>query len=51
MGRGKHVRNILADYERRGVVEWDADDLMIRDEGLPYARHVAAQFDSFRGAI
>jgi len=51
MGRGKHVRNILADYERRGVVEWDADDLVIRDEGLPYARHVAAQFDSFRGAI
>ncbi|MDR7060591.1 MULTISPECIES: oxygen-independent coproporphyrinogen III oxidase [unclassified Sphingopyxis] len=51
MGRGKHVRNILADYERRGVVEWDADDLVIRDEGLPYARHVAAQFDSVRGAI
>jgi len=46
-----HVRNILADYEHRGVIEWDANDLVIRDEGLPYARHVAAQFDSVRGAI
>ncbi|SEH11260.1 oxygen-independent coproporphyrinogen-3 oxidase [Sphingopyxis sp. YR583] len=51
MDRGEHVRKILADYERRGVVEWDADDLVIRGEGLPYARHVAAQFDSVRGAI
>jgi oxygen-independent coproporphyrinogen-3 oxidase len=46
-----HVRDILADYERRGVIEWDAGDLVICDEGLPYARHVAAQFDSVRGAI
>ena len=45
------VRAALADYERRGVVEWDADILVIRREGLPYARHVAAQFDSIRGSI
>lgn len=45
------VRTILADYERRGIIEWDADNLIISDEGLPYARHVAAQFDSVRGAI
>ena len=45
------VREILADYERRGIIEWDADDLIISDEGLPYARHVAAQFDSVRGTI
>ncbi|MBA3941284.1 MAG: oxygen-independent coproporphyrinogen III oxidase [Sphingopyxis sp.] len=45
------VRAALADYERRGVIEWDADDLVIRDEGLPYSRHVAAQFDSVRGSI
>ena len=45
------VQGVLADYERRGIIEWDADDLMISDEGLPYARHVAAQFDSVRGAI
>ncbi len=47
----ERVRSILSDYERRGVIAWDADDLVIRDEGLPYARHVAAQFDSVRGAI
>jgi oxygen-independent coproporphyrinogen-3 oxidase len=47
----EHVRDILADYEYRGVIEWDAGDLVISDEGLPYARHVAAQFDSVRGAI
>ena len=51
IARGEHVRKILADYERRGVVEWEGDDLVIRGEGLPYARHVAAQFDSARGAI
>jgi oxygen-independent coproporphyrinogen-3 oxidase len=45
------AQDVLADYERRGIIEWDADDLMISDQGLPYARHVAAQFDSVRGAI
>lgn len=47
----EQVRDILADYERRGVIEWDADDLLIRDEGLPYSRHIAAQFDRARGSI
>ncbi|QCB55646.1 oxygen-independent coproporphyrinogen III oxidase [Sphingopyxis sp. PAMC25046] len=49
--RGERIRDVLADYELRGVVEWEAGDLVIRDEGLPYARHVAAQFDSVRGTI
>lgn len=46
-----HVQSVLAEYERRGVIEWDADDLVIRDDGLPYARHIAAQFDRVRGSI
>ncbi|MGH6650457.1 MAG: oxygen-independent coproporphyrinogen III oxidase [Sphingopyxis sp.] len=45
------VRNALQDYERRGLIEWQGDDLVIRDNGLPYSRHVAAQFDSLRGRI
>lgn len=47
----EHIQSVLAEYERRGVIEWDADDLVIRENGLPYARHIAAQFDSVRGAI
>lgn len=45
------ARAALADYERRAIVEWAGNELVIRDEGLPYARHVAAQFDRVRGAI
>ncbi|ABF53381.1 oxygen-independent coproporphyrinogen III oxidase [Sphingopyxis alaskensis] len=45
------VRAAMADYERYGIVEWAGNDLVIRDDGLPYARHVAAQFDSARGPI
>ena len=45
------VRAAMAEYERHAVLEWAGSDLVIRDEGLPYARHVAAQFDSVRGSI
>ncbi|MGR4892494.1 oxygen-independent coproporphyrinogen III oxidase [Sphingopyxis sp. LARHCG72] len=45
------VRDALKDYEQRGVIDWNKGDLVIRDSGLPYARHVAAQFDSLRGHI
>jgi len=45
------VQRAMTSYECSGVVEWDEDDLVIRKEGLPYARHVAAQFDSVRGSI
>ena len=45
------VRAAMTDYERRNIVGWDAEDLVIRDEGLAYTRHVAAQFDSLRGSI
>ncbi|OHD00526.1 MAG: oxygen-independent coproporphyrinogen III oxidase [Sphingopyxis sp. RIFCSPHIGHO2_01_FULL_65_24] len=45
------ARSALTDFERRGIVEWDGDALVIRDHGLPYARHVAARFDRIRGDI
>lgn len=45
------VRDALRDYERRGVIDWHEGDLVIRDSGLPYARHIAAEFDSLRGRI
>ena len=45
------ARDALADFEQRGIIAWDGDALLIRDCGLPYARHVAAQFDSIRGRI
>ncbi len=45
------IRSGLAEYERLGLIQWEEDDLVIRDDGLPYARHIAAQFDSVRGAI
>lgn len=45
------ARRALADYERRQILRWDDDRLVIEDDGLPYARLVASQFDRFRGAI
>jgi oxygen-independent coproporphyrinogen-3 oxidase len=49
VGEGALAREALADFEARGIVEWEGGDLVIRECGLPYARHVAAQFDSLRG--
>ncbi|PAL22279.1 oxygen-independent coproporphyrinogen III oxidase [Sphingopyxis sp. GW247-27LB] len=45
------ARNALSDFERRGIIAWDDGALVIRDCGLPYARHVAARFDRIRGNI
>ena len=45
------ARGALSDFERRGIIEWDSGALVIRDCGLPYARHVAARFDRIRGDI
>lgn len=45
------VRHALSDFEQRDIIEWDGDALVIRDRGLPYARHVAARFDRIRGGI
>ena len=43
------ARKALMIFEERGIVGWDETDLVIRDGGLPYARHVAAEFDRVRG--
>lgn len=45
------VRGAMADFERRGLIEWDGSWLWIRDCALPYARHVAAELDSVRGSL
>lgn len=45
------ARSVLADFERRHILRWDDDRLVVEDDGLPYARLVAAQFDRHRGAI
>jgi oxygen-independent coproporphyrinogen-3 oxidase len=45
------ARPALAEYDKRGVIDWQGDDLLIRDSGLPYARHVAAEFDRLRGHV
>jgi oxygen-independent coproporphyrinogen-3 oxidase len=44
------VRNnsTMADFEQRGLIDWQQDELVIRNTGLPYARHIAAQFDQRR---
>ena len=45
------ARASLADFEAQQLIGWDGDDLVLRDAALPYARLVAAQFDSRRGPI
>ncbi|MBL9071336.1 MAG: oxygen-independent coproporphyrinogen III oxidase [Sphingopyxis sp.] len=46
-----NVRDAVAEFERRGLVAWDEHSLSICRDGLPYARHVAAEFDSVRGGL
>lgn len=50
-GWQRPARNALAEFERLQILRWDDDRLVIEDDGLPYARLVAAQFDRYRGAI
>ncbi|WP_194953435.1 oxygen-independent coproporphyrinogen III oxidase [Sphingopyxis solisilvae] len=45
------TRIAMAALEHRGLIGWEADNLIIRDCGRPYARHVAAQFDRVRGKL
>lgn len=46
-----HFLDHLDDFERLQIIRWDDDRLVVEDDGLPYARLVAAQFDRYRGAI
>lgn len=39
---------LLEPYFEAGLCEGDGDDLVIRPEGLPYARSIAARFDPYR---
>jgi len=39
---------LLQPYFAAGLCESDGDDLVIRPEGLPYARSIAARFDLYR---
>ncbi len=45
------ARAALAEFERRGLLFWDADMLVLNPGSEPYARVIAAQFDGYRGAI
>jgi oxygen-independent coproporphyrinogen-3 oxidase len=49
MSEATHIA--MAALEGRGLIGWEADNLIIRDCGRPYARHVAAQFDRIRGKL
>ncbi|WP_137869244.1 oxygen-independent coproporphyrinogen III oxidase [Sphingopyxis sp. 2PD] len=42
---------VMRDFERRGLVAWHGDELVVDASGRPYARHIAAQFDRIRGAV
>ncbi|WP_256837399.1 radical SAM protein [Sphingopyxis sp. KK2] len=41
----------LAEYGQKGLIKWEGTDLVISNRGLPYARHVAAEFDRIRGKL
>ncbi len=41
----------MASLEDLDLVYWEADNLIIRDCGRPYARHIASQFDRVRGSL
>jgi len=45
------ARQAMTEFERRGLVRWDADALVLDADALPYARLVAAGFDRRRGSI
>jgi oxygen-independent coproporphyrinogen-3 oxidase len=49
MSEATHIA--MAALEVRGLIGWEADNLIIRDCGRPYARHIAAQFDRVRGKL
>ncbi|MDM7955316.1 oxygen-independent coproporphyrinogen III oxidase [Blastomonas sp.] len=45
------ARAALAEFERRGLLFWEQDDLVMAPASEPYARVIAAQFDGYRGTI
>lgn len=45
------AREVLADYDRRGLIEWTHAEMIISQGGLPYARHIASEFDEVRGNL
>lgn len=45
------ARDALADFERRGLIAWDGDELVLTDDARAYARVIAARFDRFRGSL
>ncbi|AJA11369.1 coproporphyrinogen III oxidase [Sphingopyxis fribergensis] len=47
----RSAHTALAAFERLHILRWDDDRLVVEDDGLPYARLIAAQFDRHRGAI
>ncbi|WP_332816634.1 oxygen-independent coproporphyrinogen III oxidase [Sphingopyxis sp.] len=47
----KAARAAMDGYEDRGLIDWEGDELVIRECGRPYARHVAAHFDRVRGKL
>lgn len=45
------ARAVLTEFERRGLLFWEGEDLVLAEASEPYARVIAAQFDGFRGSI
>jgi oxygen-independent coproporphyrinogen-3 oxidase len=45
------ARAVLTEFERRGLLFWEDQTLVLAQGSEPYARVIAAQFDGFRGSI
>jgi oxygen-independent coproporphyrinogen-3 oxidase len=45
------ARAALAEFERRGLLFWEDETLVLGPGSQPYARVIAAQFDGYRGTI
>jgi oxygen-independent coproporphyrinogen-3 oxidase len=45
------ARAALAEFERRGLLFWEDDTLVLKPGSEPYARVIASQFDGYRGSI
>ena len=45
------ARAVLNAFERRGLLFWEGDTLVLNHGSEPYARVIAAEFDGFRGHI
>jgi oxygen-independent coproporphyrinogen-3 oxidase len=45
------AQDVLKEYGQKGLIEWEGTDLVVCNRGLPYARHVATEFDRIRGRL